>query len=120
VAADGSWSLELRLQNYSSIPMRFDGIVLDLRIGDQRAGALRDQPALTVGPESADVVTVTMRPEAGARMLLADALASRRGVDYALEGSIDAAPSDRGSARTYRIQRKSALSPMPGLPGVLR
>ncbi|MBB1471466.1 LEA type 2 family protein [Luteimonas sp. MC1782] len=120
VAADGSWSVELRLQNYSSVPMRFDSLTLDVRIGDQAAGKLLHQPALTVGPESADVVSVTMRPDAGARMVLADALASRRGVDYALEGSIDAAPADRGSSRSYRILRKSALSPMPGLPGVLR
>ncbi|MBB6599795.1 LEA type 2 family protein [Luteimonas sp. MC1825] len=120
VAADGSWSVELRLQNYSSVPMRFDSLTLDVRIGDQAAGKLLHQPALTVGPESADVVSVTMRPDAGARMVLADALASRRGVDYALEGSIDAAPADRSSSRSYRILRKSALSPMPGLPGVLR
>lgn len=120
VATDGSWSLDLRLQNFSSIPMRFDTVSLDVRVGDQDAGQLVHQPALTIGPESADVVTVTMRPAPGARMILADALASRRGVDYALEGSIDAAPADRGSARDYPIKRKSALSPMPGLPGVLR
>ncbi|MBJ6981110.1 LEA type 2 family protein [Luteimonas sp. MC1572] len=120
VAADGNWSLDLRLQNYSSVPMRFDTVTLDVRIGDQAAGQLLHQPALTIGPESADVVTIKMRPDAGARMFLADALASRRGVDYALEGSIDAAPADRGSSRSYRILRKSALSPMPGLPGVLR
>jgi hypothetical protein len=120
VAADGSWSLELRLQNYSSIPMRFDAIALKVRIGEQDAGEVRHQPALTIGPESADIVTVSLSPDAGARMLLADALASRRGVDYALDGSIDAAPADRGAVRSYDIVRKSALSPMPGLPGVLR
>ena len=120
VAADGSWSMELRLQNYSSIPMRFDTLAFKVRIGDQDAGQLNHQPALTIGPESADVVTITLSPDAGARMFLADALASRRGVDYTLEGSIDAAPADRGQARNYRILRKSALSPMPGLAGVLR
>ena len=120
VQADGSWSIELRLQNYSSIPMRFDAVDLQLSVGGQAAGALRHRPGLEIGPESADIVTVPMTPESAARMLLADALAGGRGVDYAFEGSIEAAPADKGSARTWQVKRNSALSPTPGLPGVLR
>ena len=120
VQADGSWSVSLRLQNYSSVPMRFDAVDIRVTVGGQAAGALRDRPALEIGPESADVIAIAMVPEAGARMLLADALAAGRGVDYELEGNIDAAPTDRGTARGYAVKRKSALSPTPGLPGVLR
>lgn len=120
VQADGSWSLNLRLQNYSSVPMRFDAVDLQVTVGGQAAGALRHRPGLEIGPESADVVAVTMTPDSSARMLLADALAAGRGVDYEFEGSIEAAPADKGGARTYRVKRKSALSPTPGLPGVLR
>jgi hypothetical protein len=120
VQPDGDWSLNLRLQNYSSVPMRFDAVDLQLTVGGQPAGALRHRPGLEIGPESADVVAVTMTPESAARMLLADALAAGRGVDYEFEGSIEAAPADKGAARTYRVRRKSALSPTPGLPGVLR
>ena len=43
-----------------------------------------------------------------------------QGVDYALDGTITAAPTDRGNARSYTVKRRSALSPAPGLPGVLR
>lgn len=120
VQADGSWALSLRLQNYSSIPMRFDTVDLAVTVGGQSAGTLRHQPALEIGPESADVVAVDMQPDSAARMLLADALAAGRGVDYALDGTITASPTDRGSSRSYEVTRKSALSPAPGLPGVLR
>ena len=120
VRADGSWSVELRLQNYSSIPMRFEGVHLAITLGDENAGTLQHQPRMTIGPESADVVTIAFVPASGARILLADALAGGRGVDYALDGTIDAAPEDRGNVRNYEIERKSALSPVPGLPGVLR
>ena len=120
VQADGRWSVDLRLQNYSSIPMRFDAVALEVSVGGKAAGTLRHRPALEIGPESADVVEVAMEPGAEARMLLADALAAGRGVDYALEGDIEAAPADKGAARTYTVKRRSALSPAPGLPGVLR
>jgi hypothetical protein len=51
---------------------------------------------------------------------MADALAGGRGVEYRLQGTLDAAPEDRGNARSYKIERSSRLSPVPGLPGVLR
>jgi len=120
VRADGSWSVELRLQNYSSIPMRFEGVRLAITLGGENAGTLQHQPRMTIGPESADVVTVAFAPASGARIALADALAGGRGVDYALDGTIDATPEDRDNVRDYEIERKSALSPVPGLPGVLR
>lgn len=120
VQADGSWLVSLRLQNYSSIPMRFEAVDIKVTVGGEAAGALQHRPGLEIGPESADVVSVEMQPGSSARMLLADALAGGRRVDYGFDGTIDAAPSDRGATRSYKVERKSALSPTPGLPGVLR
>lgn len=120
VGADGSWSIELRLQNYSSIPMRFEAVSLAFSVEEQAAGTLAAQPALTIGPESADVITVAFVPSADARLLLAGRLADGRGLQYRLEGTIDAAPTDRGRVRDYEVERDSRLSPVPGLPGVLR
>ena len=119
VRADGSWSIELRLNNYSSVPMRFDNVALALTVGSESAGIVQGQPAITIGPESADVASVTLAPSSAARILLADTLAARRSVAYTLKGNVDAAPED-GSVRSYAIERSSALSPVPGLPGVLR
>ena len=119
VRADGSWSVDLRINNYSTVPMRFDAVSLAVTVGGESAGMLQGAPGITIGPESADVASVTLAPSSAARILLADALASRRSVAYTLKGNVDAAPED-GNVRSYAIERSSALSPVPGLPGVLR
>lgn len=119
VHANGSWSLDLRLQNYSSIPMRFDRAQLTLTVDGQAAGTVSAAPGLSVGPESADVVTVPFQPDAGARIVLADVLASRRSLPYSLEGTISATPEE-GKVREFNVEGKNTLSPVPGLDGVLR
>ena len=119
VRTDGTWSADLRIENFSSIPMRFDSVNLALSIGGSPAGTLQAAPALSIGPESADVISVTLAPAAAAKLAVADALAGRRGVNYTLKGTLDATP-DEGKRRSYDVERTSALSPAPGLPGVLR
>ncbi|WP_460812244.1 LEA/WHy family protein [Luteimonas pelagia] len=119
VAADGSWTVELRIDNYSSIPMRFERVDFAVTVGGTAAGRLAGTPALPVGPESADVATLRMTPTPEARLRMADALASGRGIDYTLDGRVDATPEGAGS-RSFDLDRRSALSPVPGLPGVLR
>jgi hypothetical protein len=119
VRADGSWSTDLRIENFSSIAMRFDRVDLALTVAGQDAGRLTAQPALSIGMESADVLTVTLAPNAAAKIAVADALAAGRGVDYTLKGTVDATPDD-ARQRSFKIDRSSALSPAPGLPGVLR
>ena len=119
VRADGSWSAEVRLQNYSSVPMRFERMRIALRVDDVPAGELVASPALSIGPEAADVVTVTHAPPADARLRVADALAAGRSLPYSFDGTLDAAAEDRDS-RSFPVKRSSSLSPAPGLPGVLR
>ena len=119
VHADGNWSVDLRLQNYSSIPMRFDTVKVEVRVGDQAAGTLQATPGLSVGPESADVVTVPFAPASEARIVVADALAGRRGLPYTLTGSADATPED-AKVRSFDIDTRNTLNPVPGLDGVLR
>lgn len=119
VKADGDWSVQVRLQNFSSVPMRFDEVSLEVKVGDQTAGTLRATPGLTVGPESADIATVAFSPSSAARIVVADALAERRTLKYELKGQVVAAPKD-GRPRDYDIKRNSALSPVPGRPGVMR
>ena len=119
VKADGQWVVDLRLQNYSSIPMRFDTVKVDVQIGDQAAGTLQATPALSVGPESADVVSVPFNPPSAARIVVADALAGRRALPYALKGTASAAPED-AKVRTFDVDTRNTLNPVPGLDGVLR
>jgi hypothetical protein len=119
VRADGSWSVDLRIDNFSSVPMRFDGISLAMTIAGEQAGTLQGRPALSIGPETADVATLALVPTTGAKIAIADALARGRSIDYHLQGSLVAAP-ENGGARTYQVKRDNALSPVPGLAGVLR
>lgn len=119
VNADGSWSLDLRLQNYSSIPMRFDSAELAITVGGQAAGTLRAAPGISIGPESADVVTLPFKPSAEARMAIADALAGRHSLGYTLKGKLQAVPDEKKS-RSFDIDSRNTLNPVPGLDGVLR
>lgn len=120
VRADGSWSVDLRINNYSNVPMRFATVRLALAVGGHPAGTLQGDVAMDIGPESADIATLAMAPSAEARVLVADALAARRSLAYSLEGTLHAAPAEAGQPRGYDIDRESALTPVPGLPGVLR
>ena len=119
VQPNGNWSVELRPENFSSVPMRFDAVDIAVAVADQAAGTLRAQPGVTIGPESADVITVALQPSAGAKLAVADALSGGKSLAYALTGKVDATPDER-SQRSFEIKRISALSPAPGLPGVLR
>ena len=119
VGADGGWALELRINNFSSIPMRFDALDLKLSVAGQDAGALTAQPALDIGPESADVVNVSLKPQPMARLQVANALASAQGIAYSLSGSVRATP-EKAKQRSFEVKRDSSLSPVPGIPGALR
>ena len=116
VQDDGQWRVSVRLQNFSSVPTEFEDVDAQLEIGGQPAGTLKLQPALTVGPESADVAVVVIAPQAGAKTAVAAALAAGRSVRYRVSGQIRTR-EPRGS---YKFEYDSALNPAPGLPGVLR
>ena len=119
VGADGGWTIEVRINNFSSIPMRFDALDLKLSVAGQDAGTLTAQPALDIGPESADVVNVSLKPQAMARLQVANALASAQGIAYSLSGSVRATP-EKAKQRSFEVKRDSSLSPVPGIPGALR
>jgi hypothetical protein len=119
VRADGSWMVDLRLDNFSNVPMRFDRVELTLAFDGQPAATLHATPALSIGPEAADVATIQVAaPPPGARLALADALAGGHRIGYHLEGTIVATP-DGGGSRTFEFKRDNVLSPVPVLAGVL-
>lgn len=119
VRADGSWTVALRLQNFSSMPMTFDNVALQLKVSDEDAGQLQLKPALSIGGASADVVNVDIKPSSGARLVMADALAGNRTLGYSLKGTVSATPQEK-KQRTFEIDSRSTLNQAPGLPGVLR
>ena len=119
VRADGQWDVQLRLDNFSSVPMRFASTNIQIAFDNGAAGTLQAQPQISIGPESADVVSATLTPTADGRARIATALADGRSLNYTLSGTVDAGPAERKS-RSYKIERSSSLTPVPGLPGVLR
>ena len=119
VRADGRWAIDLRIENFSSIPMQFDSVDLALSFGDNEAGHVTAQPAVSIGPESADVVTAVFTPQAAAKLAVADALAGGRSIGYTLKGTINATPDEKRQ-RSFEVKRSSQLNPAPGLPGVMR
>ncbi len=119
VSSDGSWDVELRLRNYSSMPMRFDDVSLAMKVGDETAGTLAAAPGLSIGPESADVVKVRLQPSSPARIVMADALAGGRSLFYELEGTVKATPEEK-KQRSFEVKSRNSLNQAPGLPGVLR
>jgi len=119
VGNDGNWDVELRLRNYSSMPMRFESVSLAVKVGDQAAGTLSATPAVSIGPESADVLKVRLQPASAARLVVADALAGSSSLFYELEGSVSVTPEDK-KQRSFDIKSRNSLNQAPGLPGVLR
>jgi len=119
VGNDGNWEVDLRLRNYSSMPMRFDSVSLAVKVGDEAAGTLSATPGLSIGPESADVIKVRLQPASAARLVVADALAGSSTLFYELEGGVSATPEDK-KQRSFDIKSRNSLNQAPGLPGVLR
>ena len=119
VRADGRWDVEVRLQNYSSVPMRFAATDIQVAFDNGAAATVQAQPQLSIGPESADVFVATVSPLPEGRARIATALADGRGLNYTLGGTVDAGPED-GKPRSYKVKLNSELTPVPGLPGVLR
>jgi len=119
VAPDGNWQVAVRLQNFSSMPMRFDDVALQLHMGDAPAVPLATAPGISISGTSADVVSITVQPTSLARLAVADALAANRMLAYRLEGEVKATPEEE-KQRSFDITHRSTLSPAPGLPGVLR
>jgi hypothetical protein len=118
VTREGAWSGSVYARPHSNCTRGSHAVSLAIKIGDEDAGTLTASPALPVGPESADIATIKLTPTSAARIAMADALASRQTISYSLDGTVGA--SADGRQRTFQLERRNQLNPVPGLPGVLR
>lgn len=116
VQPDGQWQLTVRLQNFSNVPTTVSSVNVKLSVAGQDAGTLALAPTMTIGPESADVVTTLLRPTLQAKLQVASALSAGQSVRYAVSGTI-VTSEPKGS---YPVSYDSSLNPAPGLNGVLR
>lgn len=113
--ADGSWKLQLRLQNFSNVPMTFTKVSMKIEIAGTDAGDVGVSPAMRIGPESADLFEASLKPTPTAVTKVAS-LHSGASVRYKLSGRIVTTDPDGDHPYTFESQ----LSPVPGLDGMLR
>jgi hypothetical protein len=113
---DGRWQLQLRLHNYSNVPMTFTSIEAALQIGDVDAGRMSLSPRLTIAANSVELLNAPLSLPPAASQALDQAVATGSGIGYRLSGSI-VSSDPRGS---HRFEFSSRLHPVPGLGGVLR
>lgn len=115
VQADGRWLIELRIQNFSTVPMRFDTFEAGVEIEGSNAGALFLRPMLEIPGQSADVVEATLAPSREAADRLAEAARSGS-VGYLLRGGIQTGEP----SKKFPLSQSSRLSPVPGRPNTYR
>lgn len=116
VQPDGQWVASIRIQNFSTVPMRFSRLEATLAVNGAEAARISLDPGLSVGPGSNELVQHVFTPAAGPKAAVDQALASRRAVRYQLTGRI--ASSEPATDHPFEYQ--SALDPVPGLTGILR
>ena len=108
VEADGSWRVAVRLQNFSTFPMRYSGIDAKLSIDGKDVGALSVALDLEILANSGDVVE--------ARVQGGSALPQDRDIAYQLEGTIRTSEPNE----SFEFERSSRLSPVPGVANTWR
>lgn len=108
IQPDGSWHLQLRVQNFSTFPMRYAGVQARLTVEAQDVGMLDATTDIEILANSGDVVE--------ARLPRGPALAPDHDFAYRLEGTIRTSePSE-----AFKFERASRLSPVPGIPNTWR
>ena len=113
---DGGLRLQLRLHNYSNVPMRFERVDLELRLDDAAAGRIALTPALQVAASSVEIVEARLAPPPAVLQAVDAALADGRPLRYRLAGTL-ATEAPRGH---YDLEFASTLDRVPGLDRVLR
>lgn len=113
---DGRASVLVRVQSFSTVPSEVEAYALTLEFAGVNAARLEGRSATTVLPQAAETFTIDAALEAAAMERARAALANGTALRYRLHGTMTVEPT----GRAYPIDYSSALSPAPGLDGVLR
>jgi hypothetical protein len=122
VQADGSWHMQLRIQNNSYGSMRFQSVHLAMQVGRQQAGNIDQALDLDIPALSVDVATIDLRPAPAAATALAavDGDGSADAVSYNLDGKADGVPEQESKPREFAVESHDWLSPVPGIAHTYR
>lgn len=111
-----SWQLDLRIRNFSTVALTYEHLDGELLINGQQAARFSLQPALTIGPGSAEILSQELQASAAAQAAVTSAIQQRQSLSYRISGRIRSADP----RREHDYEFESALDPAPGLTGVLR
>ncbi len=104
---DGQWRIDLRIQNFSTVPMRYGSVKATLKIDGADVGEIALDPAVDVVANGAEVVSTTLK--ASAKLPSGD-------FAYTLKGRIETSEPKHG----FDFERSSRLSPVPGVADTWR
>ena len=110
------WTLTLRIENFSTVPMRFDRMDVDVELAGRPAGTIGQVLAMDIPGMSADVVDVRLAPTPAARDAVVVLKRSGGRVSYTLRGKIVSIDPDKG----FPFESASWLNPVPGRPDEYR
>jgi hypothetical protein len=122
VQADGSWRMQLRIQNNSYGATEYTGLHLAMQVGRQPAGTIDQTIDLKIPALSVDVVTVVLKPAANAATALraVDGDGGADAVSYNLKGKVDGVPEHEKKPREFEVGSDDWLSPVPGIAHTYR
>ena len=108
--------ISLRVQSFSTVPSELESLRLRLAIAGRPSAEFDARPGKTLLPGSSEIIDVAVPLSSTDRNLILALIAERRALRYRLDGTLTVDPP----GRPYDIDYSSALSPVPGLNGVMR
>ena len=108
-APDGTWTLMLRINNFSTVPMTFERVDASLSIAGGASVPVVTTLAFDIPGQSAEVVQVSVRGNAP--------IEPSRSFAYHLAGTITTGEPDD---KVFDFEKDSRLEPVPGIPGEFR
>lgn len=112
---DASWFIVWRVSNFSNVPMQLASLDIELRLDNGAWKKISVPSTVTITANSVELLQTPLDTDAAFRSRL-DAMTPSDRLPYELRGK---ARFSEPSAR-FDLKYTSALSPAPGLPGVLR
>lgn len=117
--SNGEWAAVVRFQNYSyDTGMHVYAIDATLSLDGKSAGQITLSPALDIPAMDADIATTTFKPTAAGAAALA--AAKRNALQYELKGTLSVGKGDSGKARSFKLDGKGYISPVPGVANIWR
>lgn len=113
--SDTNWSVVWRVSNFSNVPMQLASLDIELRLDNGAWKTISVPSTVTIAANSVELLKTPLDTDAAFRSRL-DAMTPSDRLPYELRGK---ARFTEPNAR-FDLNYSSALSPAPGLPGVLR